>query len=153
MLELKPKQVHADVGDQHAERQGDDGDQRAADMQQEDEADQRDDQAFLDQRPFERVDGAVNQVGAIVDGFDGDALGQARRNLGKAVLDVADHGERVLAEALQHDAGDDLALAVHFRDAAPLVRRELDPGDVPEQDRHAALALDHDLLEVGEALM
>ena len=80
------------------------------------------------------------------------ALRQARRDLGEAVLDVADHRERVLAEALQRDAGDDLALAVHLGDAAPLVRGELDAGHVLEQDRHAALALDHDLLEIGQAL-
>ena len=56
------QQLHAQIGDQHAERQRDDGDQRAAHMQQEDDADQRDDDAFLDQRALERLDGAVDQV-------------------------------------------------------------------------------------------
>ena len=140
------------IGDQHAERQRDDGDQRAAHVQQEDDADQRDDEALLDQRALERVDRAIDQVGAVVDRLDGHALRQARRDLGEALLDVLDDGERVLAEALQHDAGDDLALAVQLGDAAPLVRGELDARHVPEQHRHAAVALDDDLLEIGEAL-
>ena len=38
------QQPHADIGDQHAERQRDDGDQRAAGVQQEDDADERDDE-------------------------------------------------------------------------------------------------------------
>ena len=70
----EPQQPHADIGDQHAERQRDDGDERAAGMQQEDDADERDDEAFLEQGPLQRVDGAVDQVGAVVDGFDGYAL-------------------------------------------------------------------------------
>ena len=90
MLELRPEQPHADIGDQHAERQRDDGDERAARVQQKDDADQRDDEAFLEQRPLERVDGAVDQIGAVVDRLDAHALGQARRDLGEAVLDVLD---------------------------------------------------------------
>ena len=63
---------------------------------------------------------------AVVDGLDAHALGQARRDLGEAILHVLDDRQRILAEALQRDAGDDLALAVHFGDAATLVGRELD---------------------------
>ena len=50
MLELDAQHMHAEIGDQHADRQRDDGDQRAADMQQEHDADERDDDALLDQR-------------------------------------------------------------------------------------------------------
>ena len=50
MLEPMPSDVHGDEGHQHADRQGDDGDQRAAHMQQEHDAHQRDDEALLDQR-------------------------------------------------------------------------------------------------------
>ena len=46
------QRLHGDEGDQHADRQHQDGDQRRAHMQQEDDADHRDDQAFLDQRRF-----------------------------------------------------------------------------------------------------
>ena len=70
MLELKPQQMHAEIGDQHAERQRDDGDQRAAHMQQEHHADERDDEALLDQRALERIDRAIDQVGAVIDRLD-----------------------------------------------------------------------------------
>ncbi len=40
------QQPHADIGDQNAERQRDDGDEGAARVQQEDDADERDDQRF-----------------------------------------------------------------------------------------------------------
>ena len=109
----------------------------------------RDDDAFLDQRALERVDGAVDQVGAVIDRVEGDALRQARRDFGEPLLDVLDDGERILAEALQHDAGDDFALAVQLGDAAALVRRQLDARHVAQQHRHAAVVLDHDLLEIG----
>ena len=52
------QQLHGGEGDQDADRQHEDRHQRAAHMQQEDDADQRDDDAFLDQRVLERVDGA-----------------------------------------------------------------------------------------------
>ena len=146
------QQIHAEVGNQHAERQRNDGDERAAHVQEEHHADERDDRALLDQRSLERVDRAVDQVGAVVDRFDGHSLGQARRDFGKAVLDVADHRQGVFTKPLQYDAGDDLAFPVHFGDAATFVGREFDPCHVLEQHRHAALALDDDLLQVGQAL-
>ena len=74
-------------------------------------------------RSLQRVDGAVDQVGAIVDGVDGHALRQARRNLGEAILDVLNDGERILAETLQRNTGDDLSFSVHFGDPATLVGR------------------------------
>ena len=56
MLEPMPSACMQREGDQHADRQHEDGDQRAARMQQEQHADRGDDQAFLDQRALERVD-------------------------------------------------------------------------------------------------
>ena len=64
-------------------------------------------------------------------------FGQARSQFRDALLDVVDHVERVGAEALQRDAACHLALAVEFRDAAPLVRPELDARHVLQQDRRA----------------
>ena len=46
----------------------------------------------------------------------------------------------------------DLALAVQLGDAAALVRRQLDMRHVREQHRHALVALDDDLFEIGDAL-
>ena len=133
------QQLHGAERHQHADRQHQDRHQRAADMQQEHDADQRDDDALLEQRVLERVDGRVDQVRAVVDRHDLDRLRQAARNLREALLDVLDDVERIDAEALQHDAAGDLAFAVQFGDAAPFVGAELDAGDVPQQHRRAAV--------------
>ena len=65
-------------------------------------------------------------------------FGQARRDLGEPILHMLDDRKRILAEPLQRDAGDDLALAVQLGDATPLIRGELHAGDVLEQHRNAS---------------
>ena len=65
------------------------------------------------------------------------AFRQAAGDLGDLLLDVGDHVQRVLAVARHDDARHHLALAVELGQAAPLVRAQLDAGDVAEQHRHA----------------
>ena len=125
------EQPHADIGDQHAERQRDDGDERASRVQQENDADERDDGALLQKRPLERIDSTIDQVGAVVDGFDAHALGKARCHLREPVLHVLNDGQGVLAVALQRDARDDFTFAVHLGDAAALIRGRARHGPHP----------------------
>ena len=61
------ERLHRRERDQHADRQHDDGDERAAHMQQEDDADERDDDAFLDERPAQRLDRGVDELRAVID--------------------------------------------------------------------------------------
>src|ERR1700676_2404944 len=103
-------------------------------MQQEDDADQRDDDALLEQRMLERADGGVDEIRPVVDRYDLDRFRQAAGDLPEPLLDIFDDVERVDAEALQHDAAGDLALTIEFGDAAPLVRTKLDARDVPQQN-------------------
>ena len=60
MFELIPCQYMTTNDDQHRNRQNDDGDQRAAEMQEERNAHERDDDAFLDQLFLQRGDRAIN---------------------------------------------------------------------------------------------
>ena len=120
-------------------------------MQEEHDADQRNDDALLDQRVLEGIDGGIDQVRAVVDRHDLDGFRQARGDLLESLLHVLNDVERVDAEALQHDAAGDLALAIQFGDAAPLVRTELDAGNVTQQHRRAAIGLEHDVAEVVDA--
>jgi hypothetical protein len=150
-VRVHAQRAHGDEGDQHAHRQHQDRHQCATRVHQEHQADQGDDDAFLDQRGLQRGDGALDQLGAVVDRGDTDAGRQARRDLGQLLLDVADHLQRVLAVAGRGDAGDNLALAVEFGDAAPLVRPEFDARDVANQHRRAALGLHHQVFDVGLA--
>ncbi len=107
---------------QHRDGQDQDGDQRAAQVHQEGEADQRHHQAFLEELPFERLDRAVNQRAAIVGDGVMDVGRQRLHRLVQAFLHVADHLARVGAVADHDDAPDGLAVAVEFGDAAPHLR-------------------------------
>src|ERR1700738_2266574 len=59
--------------------QGDDGDERTADMQQEHDADEGDDGALFDQCALKGLDRPVDEVRTVVDRFDAHALRKARR--------------------------------------------------------------------------
>ena len=141
--------MHQDVGDEHPERQRDDGDERTAHMQQEDDADERNDEAFLDKRRLQRRDGALDQLGAVVDRYDLSALRQRGRDLGEFRFHAIDNGECVRSVALHDDAADGLALAVELGDAAALIGCKLDAGDVAQEHRRPTFRLQHDLLDVG----
>src|SRR6266511_1305269 len=151
-VRAKPKHIHAEVRDQYAERQGNDRNERAADMKQEHETDEGDHHALLDQRSLEGLDGAVDQIGSVIDGLNRYALRQARRDFGDAILHICDDRKRVLAEALNRNPGNNLAFSVELGDAAPLVGCELDTGHVFQQHRHAAIVLDDDLFQIGNVL-
>jgi hypothetical protein len=72
---------------------------------------------------------------------------QARRDLGEPILDVADHGQRILAEPLQ--AMPETTSPSPFISVMP--RRSSGVSSIAchvlEQHRDAALALDDDLLQ------
>ena len=148
----EPQQLHCTECHQHADGQHQDGDQRAANVQQEHDADQRNDDTFLEQRVLERVDGRIDQVRAVVNRHYLDRFRQAAGDFLETLLDVLNDVERVDAEALQHDAARDLALSVQFGDAAPLVGADLNPGDVAQQYGRAITHLQNDVAEVVDAL-
>ncbi len=121
-------------------------------MQQEHDADERNDDAFLQQRMLERGDGRIDQVGAVIDRNDLDRFRQAARDLLEALLHILDHIKRIDAEPLQHNAAGDFALAVKFRNPAPFIRSKFDASHVPQQNRRAVVCLQHDVAEVVDSL-
>ena len=145
------ERLHGAEGHQDSDRQHDDGDERAAHMQQEHDADQCYDDAFFRERSLERLDRAVNEIGAVIDRYDLHVFGKGRRHLGQPRLDVVDDIERVLAETLQRDAAGDLAFAVEFGNASSLVRPEFDPRHVLQQDRRSLVDLQNDVRKIGKA--
>ena len=108
-------------------------------MKQEQGADQRDNDKFLQQLAVEGIHGAFDQRRAIVGLDDLDAVGQAVFQFRQFLLDAFDGAQRVLAEAHDDDAADDFALAVQFGDAATQLRPEAHFGNIVQQDRGAAL--------------
>src|SRR6185369_15945168 len=69
--------LHGDEGDQDGDRQGQHNYQGALEVEQEDKDDERYDYGFFGERLLEGVDGALDQVGAVVGDHDPDAGGQA----------------------------------------------------------------------------
>src|SRR5882757_7372315 len=55
-------------------------------------------------------------------------------------------------KALNCYSGNDLSFPVEFGDATPLIGREFDTGHILQQNRHAAVGLDDNLLQVGDVL-
>ena len=139
---------HGAEGHQDADRQHQDRDEGAPDVKQEHDADERDDDALLEECMLQGLDRGFDETRAVVDRHDLRSSGQARDEVRHPLLDVVDHVERVRSEALQRDAASDLALAVEIRDTAPLVRPEFDARDVPEKHRRALVGLQDDLADV-----
>ena len=148
---VESQRPHRQERDQHADRQHDDDNQCAACMQQEHDADQRDDDALLDQRAAQSLDRAMNKVGTIVDCPEADALRQTGGDLLDLELEVADDVECILPIACHRDPADDLAFAVQLSDAPALVRNQLDSGDVTQEDGCPGRRLDDQLLEITDA--
>src|SRR5262249_43245150 len=111
-----------------------------------------DDQALLQKSVTEVVDRVVNQLRTVIDGLNAHAAGQVAGQVREALLYVIDDVERVDAEALQHNAARHLAFAIEFGQAAPFIRAKLDPRDILQKHRGSAVILEHDLLQIGNAL-
>ena len=70
--------IHRDKGREHGDGQRQDGNEGRAEVKQEDDNDQADDDRLLQQVALQRVDGGMDQAGAVVTGDDLDA-GRKRR--------------------------------------------------------------------------
>ena len=120
-------------------------------MEQEHQADDRDDDRLLEERVGQRLDGPEDQLRPVVGGNQPDAIWKAKRgNLG---FECADDLQGIRADPHHHDAADRLACAVPVRGPAAHFRPVADGGDVGEPDGRAAGAdRDHALLEILQVL-
>ena len=135
---VDPLQMHQDERREHAERQGQDRDQRRAGVPQEQPADDRHDHEFLDQLRAEVFDRAIDEFGPVVDRNHLHTRRQAGLQRFEPVADRRDNGPRIAAGAEDHHPADHLALAVELGDPAAHLRPDLDGGDVAELDGNAA---------------
>jgi hypothetical protein len=109
--------VHDDERHQHAERQGQDGDERAAQVDEKHQADKRHDDEFLDEFFGEVPDRALDEPRAVIGLDHFDPRRQARLERRHLGFHRGDGLERVLAVAHDHDAARHLAFAAELGDA------------------------------------
>ena len=90
MFEVMPNCLHQDERDQDRDRQRKRDDEDAAEVAEEDDVRERDEDDLLGERVLERVDGAVDQLAAVVERLDRDARRQAGRDLRDLFLHALD---------------------------------------------------------------
>ena len=120
-------------------------------MPEEDDVRERDENDFLGERVLERVNGALDEFRAVVEGLDGHAGRKARLDLADFFLHAVDSSECVLAVAHHDDAADHFA-TVHVERAASEVAADLHGCDVFKINGNAAALDQHDVLQVRERL-
>ena len=120
-------------------------------MPEEDDVRERDENDFLGERVLERVNRALDEFRAVVEGLDGHAGREARLDLADFLLYAVDGRKRVLAVAHHDDAADHFA-AVHVERAAPEIAADLHGRDVFKVNGNAAALHQHDVLQVRERL-
>src|SRR5262249_14706066 len=131
------------------DRDGEDRNDRARDVPEEDEDDEADDQQLFPERVLQRVNRAIDQLRTVVGRNDLDPFREGLLHVLQLRLHAVDHVQRILAVPHDHDPTDRLALAVELDEAAPQIRAEVDLADVTDEDRRAvAVRPDGDLLDV-----
>src|SRR6185369_6936248 len=122
-------------------------------MQEENDADERNNNAFLDQLLFKGFNGAIDQAGAVVSDGVFDIGGKSEHSGIEFLFDIENHLAGIGAVANDHDAADRFAFAVQLGDAAPHVRPELDVRDLAQENGHTLFADPHrDFAQVFEVL-
>ena len=144
--------AHEDEGHKRGKREGKGHDHRRPEVAQEHEEDNDDKDASLHERVPHRFDAGLNERGSVVERVDLDASRQALLDLRDGCLDAVHDDLRVLAG--QHDghAGDRFAFAVASQCALAGRVAHFDFGHVLQEDGGAVIGLEHDVLDVGNAL-
>ena len=93
--------IHRDEGREHGDGQRQDGHESGAEVKQEHDNDQADDDRLLQQVALERVDGGMDEAGAVVSGDDFDAGRKRRLDFRELGFHAVDDSERV--HAVAHD--------------------------------------------------
>ena len=136
--------VHADEGydDRHGKRADDH--ERAGQVKQKNDADHADGKRQLQDLVFERVDGPVDEIRAVIGRDDLHAGGKARFHIPlQPLLHPIDDIQDVLSEAHDDDPSRHLAPPVEIGQAPPDFRADLHAGHVPEENRRPAAAATH----------
>ena len=129
--------LHDDERHENAQRQRDDGHQRAAQVKQKRRADQRHHQELLEQLEAQVAHRTLDQAGAVVHRHDLHPCGQPFLQLDQLGLHRPNRVQCVLARAHHDHATGRFALAIQFTNAAPHFRPQLHPRHITQRDHDA----------------
>jgi hypothetical protein len=116
-------------------------------MKEEEDVGEGHEDHFLEERVAEGVDGAVDEIAAVVEWANADSGRQGMLNLKDALPDALDDLHGVLAGAHDDDAPDDLA-SIDVEGPSAKVPAEFDGGDIAKPDGSAIAGGDEDFLEI-----
>ncbi len=128
--------VHDQERREETDRQGEDRHESAAEVEEEQDAHERNDDHLLRQLASQDLDRLPDKGGPIVDGNDLDTLGKPCLELLELRFDAFDCGQSVLAEAHDDHAAHRLAFAVQLCETSAQFGPEADLGNITNQDRN-----------------
>ena len=132
---------------QHGDRNDRRSDERRADIAEQQEQDNDDEQGAFEQVLFHRPDGALDQIGTVIDRHGLYArwqrLGRFFKSLGRRLRDDS----AILARE-HEDRAEHHFLSVLGRGTRAQFLAHADIGDIRDADRHAAAIGDDDRLEI-----
>ena len=142
---------HAGKGEQHGQWNDEGGDQRGAQIAQEQEQHGHHQCCAFDQIFLDRGDGFVDQVGAVVDRHRFDASGQVAVDVLHAAMHSLRYGAAVFAN--QHEDGTEYDFAaVVGGGAGAQLATQADFCQIAHTYRLALTAADNDFADIGHAL-
>ena len=146
----QPDGAHRQQRQQHGQGERQHGDQRAAEVEEEDDADEADDEALFDQLLAQGGHRVLDQRGAVVGDDQLHPLGERGSDgLADRPLDPLEHVVDALAKADDDDASGGVAQAVVVHHAPADVGTDLHVTHVADADRRPVLlGPQADLLDV-----
>ena len=120
-------------------------------MPEEDEADERNHDAFFDEFLAQRGDRAFDELAAVVGGDEFDPFGERGFDLLQLFLNAVDDAQRVFAVSHDNNPAHDFPFAVEFRHATADIGAEVDGADVLHIYGRAFLGLEWDGFNVCDA--
>ena len=140
--------MHPNESRQNADRQHQDRHQRTAHMQQEYDADQRHDDAFLQQGLFQGINRTVNQFRAIIHRHHFRSRWQAGFQTLQFRFDLFNDIQRIFTAARHHNAGRHFPFAVQLGQTTPLIRCQFDLRQILHPDRRPIHGFHHQLTDI-----
>ena len=130
--------AHDDEGHQDAQGQGDDRDQRRAQVPEEDQANQGNHRELFQQLVAEVIDGAVDQLRTVIGGDHLDAGRQAALQAVQLGLHRGDGIAGILSGAQDDHATYNFTLAIQLGNATTHLWPQLNGGHLTQQHRNSA---------------